>query len=514
MSDRQTTGRGLTADEVLIGLLNHGLFAEKLPPCFSSQGLSALIPDSLLKIGTEKDGKKLGKLIAQQTRGHVRYQAMRDVNIPRHMGIPHPQSYVGQCLAIRRCWNKIKRHCGKPKHPVSRIFVRQTGHGRIFEMSYKGAERFENEEHELGFLTAARFVVHADISTCFPSIYTHSIPWALHGKKKAKTSRGDLALEGNVLDKATQALSDSQTNGLLIGPHSSNILSEIVLTAVDTALLKSGYSSVHRHIDDYRYYARNHEDAENFLRDLGLALREFALALNEKKTRILSLPRPQTEHWIREMNAFAFPDGEIRHSTVRSFLDLALHLAQQSGTSAVLNYAIKMLPPRLNERARRLFTLEAANLALAYPYLAPLMDEYVFGRHPHPGLAAVIARFVGELTAIGTQRVYPDAIAQALYLAIKHNITLPQSEAELRKIVNIDDCICDVLLLEYAVRRSLSKVSSAITKRAKNLKGLDPRDQDAFWPLIYRVWSDADLRGNGQDFLADLKNTGFEFVRF
>lgn len=514
MTARQTTGRGLSADEAFIGLLDHGLFAEKLPPCFSSEGLAAVVPKALKKITTEQDEKKLGKLLVKQTRGHVRYQVMRDVNIPRHMGIPHPQSYTAQCLAIHRCWDKTKRHCAKPKEPISRIFVRKTTHDRVFEMSYKGAERFEIEEQELGFLTGARFVVQADISTCFPSIYTHSLPWALHGKRKSKTSRGDLSLPGNILDKATQILRDSQTNGLLIGPHSSNVLSEIVLTSVDEALLKKGYQRLNRHIDDYRYYARSHEDGENFLRDLGLALREFELSLNEKKTRILPLPRPQTEYWVRELNSFAFPDGDIRFGTVRNFLDLALHLAQETGTSAVLNYAIKMLPSRLNERARRLFTLEAVNLALAYPYLAPLLNEHVFAKHPHPDLVDAIAQFVDELLTIGIQRLYPDAVAHALYLSIKHGVTLMKSEAELNKVIKLDDCICDVLLLEYAKRKSLSKIRTAVKKRADNLKGLVAREQDAYWPLIYQVWPESDLRGNGQAFLADLKKTAFQFVKF
>lgn len=283
---------------------------------------------------------------------------------------------------------------------------------------------------------------------------------------------------------------------------------------MDEALLKKGYQRLNRHIDDYRYYARNHEEAENFVRDLGLALREFELSLNEKKTRILSLPRPQTEYWVRELNCFEFPDGDIRFGTVRNFLDLALHLSQEAGTSAVLNYAIKMLPARLNERARRLFTVEAVNLALAYPYLAPLLDEHVFAKHPHPGLPALIAQFVGELMTIGIRRIYPDAIAHAFHLAIKHNVTLPQSEAELNKVIKLDDCICDVLLLEYANRKSLGKIRTAVKKRADNLKGLDAREQDAFWPLIYQVWSEADLRGNGQQFLADLKEAAFQFVRF
>ena len=514
MSHRETTGAGLDADSAFVGLVDFGLFAEKVPPCFTSEGLAASLPAAMEKVAYETDSEKLGKLIAKQTRGYIRYQTLRDTNIPRQLGIPHPQSYFAQCNAIWRCWESIKKHCAKPAQPISRIFVRDTGTDRVFVMNYKGQERFEVEEQEINFATGACYVVHADISTCFPSIYTHSIPWALHGRKKAKKARGDLSLEGNILDKATQAVRDGQTNGLLIGPHASNIIAELVLTSVDSALLKRGHTRLTRHIDDYRFYARTHEQAENFIRDLGMALREYELSLNEKKTKILPLPRPQVENWVRELNDYQFSPGPIRFSAVRSFLDLALDLAQRAGTSATLNYAIKMVPARLNERAKRLFVAEAVNLALSYPYLAPLLGKHVFTKHKHEGIESYINTFSTELLQIGIRRIYPDAIAHALFYAIQHDLTLPISEALLKRVVTIDDCICDVLLLEYAKRRKLKKLAQAVTKRANNLKGLEPRDQDAFWLLIYQVWTVAELRGNGHDLLGDIKASKFSFMRF
>ena len=468
----------------------------------------------MAKIVVEANLDKLGKQIAKQSRGFMRYQALRDINIPRHLGIPHPQSHLAQCLAIKRCWEQIKKHCAKPAQPVSRIFVRYTGTDRVFVMSYKGAERLEVEEQEINFATGASYVVHADVSTCFPSIYTHSIPWAMHGRKKAKKARGDLSLAGNILDKATQAVRDSQTNGLLIGPHTSNIIAELVLTSTDSTLLKLGHRKITRHIDDYRFYARTHEEAEDFIRDLGMSLREFELSLNEKKNKILTLPRPQVENWVRELGDFQWPSGLLRYATVRSFLDLALDLAQRSGTSATLNYALKMVPARLNGRAKRLFVSEAVNLALSYPYLAPLLGDHVFAKHPQPGLKAIISTFATELIQIGIRRIYPDAIAHALYYAIKHGVILNVTEAQLRRILPIDDCICDVLLLDYSTRQSLTKLAGSIKTRANNLKGLDSRDQDTFWLLIYQVWSVAELKGNGHELLGDLKQKNFNFVRF
>lgn len=514
MSHRQTTGSGLSAESAFIGLVDFGLFAEKMPACFTSKGLAERVPLAMKDIISQNDGKKLKRHLDKRTRGFVRYQTLRDVNIPRHMGIPHPESYLAQCLAIKRCWNQITKHCAKPEQPVSRIFVRATGRDRVFEMNYRGAERFEMEEKEITFGTGATYVVHADISSCFPSIYSHTIPWALHGRAKAKAARSDLSLEGNILDKATQCVRDGQTNGLLIGPHTSNIIAELVLTSVDAVLLKKGYERVTRHIDDYRFYAVSHKQAEDFIRELGMALREFELCLNEKKTHILPLPRPNMENWVRELNDYRFPEDVVRYSAVRSFLDLALDLAKRAGTSAPLNYAMKSIPQRLNDRAKRLVVMEQVNLALSYPYLAPLLEEHVFVKHNYEGIESAINIFASELLKTGIQRIYPDAIAHALFYAIKHDLTLSVEEELLVRAVTINDCICDVLLLEYAQRRNLKILARAVEEFADSLKGLEKSDRDAFWLLIYRAWTPAELKENGQELLSDLKDNMFSFVRF
>jgi hypothetical protein len=510
---RQTTGRDLSAEAAFTGLTDFGLFAEKMPPCFTSEGLSNQVSTALAIIETETNSNKLRNLLDKVTHSQIRYQSLRDINIPRHLAIPHPESYLAHCLVIKRCWRKIKTHCAKPSKPVSRIFVRQTGEDRIFKMNYKGSERFEVEEEEIGYQTGATHMVKADISKCFPSIYTHSIPWAIHGKATAKKNR-DLMLEGNLLDRSCQILADSQTNGLAIGPHSSNVISEIILTKIDTTLLKKGYARFTRHIDDYTFYARSHQEAERFVRDLNLALREYELYLNEKKTQIVNLPQPASASWVNELSQFTFPDGEIRFSTLRSFLDLALELTHTHGTSAVLNYAIKMIPKRLNDRAKRLFTLEATNLCLAYPYLAPIMEESVFARHRNPNTDDLISTLANELINTGIEKIHPDSIAHALYLAIEYDFNINLSEDELKAIIMIDDCLGNVLLWEYANRKNLSKVKGWLRTRANNLKSQEKQDHDAQWLLIYTIWSESDLRGNGQNFLADLKRQNFEFTKF
>ncbi|MYB67643.1 MAG: RNA-directed DNA polymerase [Gemmatimonadetes bacterium] len=515
MVRRQTTGLGLSEDDAFVGLVDYGLFSEKLPPCFTSEGLSDHVPNILLKLTTENDEKKLDKLLKNREHDFIRYEPLREVKSPRQIGVSHPESHIVQCLALKRHWAKIKRHCAKPETPVSRVFVRKMSSKRVFRMNYKGKEYPENEESDIRQMTGAYYVARTDISNCFPSIYTHSIPWALHGRSKSKKNRSVL-VEGNLLDKVTQVTRDGQTNGLLIGPHPSNVVSEIILTRIDHEMIQKGYRRFHRYIDDYTFYAKTHDEAEKFIHDLGMQLREYELVLNGSKTEILPMPLPIKEDWVRELNSFRLPvkGATLHFGTIRSLLDLALKLAHGAETYAVLNYAIKMVPQTLNSRAKRLFVQESINLALLYPYLAPILDEHVFDKHRYDGIEKVILDFTEHLIAIGIQRIFPDAIAHALYYSLKHNLQLTTPEDKLQEAIEIDDCLSNVLLLEYAKRYRVKSIRDAIRRHADKLKGMESREKDRFWLLIYQVWREKTLRDEGQSFLAELKRNRFGFISF
>ena len=523
-----STKEKLSPEDVLAGLLDHGLFAEKIPPCFTTVGLAEFVSGSMGTLLNETNEKKLKDAVSACSHDYMRYEALRDSNIPRHMGVPHPEAYGLQALAISKHWQAIATHCNRPAPTFSRIHVRHIGDGRIFEMNYKGAERFRLEEDEQKWVAGAQYVVEADIATCFPSIYTHSIPWALDGKSAAKKSGSLTKLAGNLLDKCTQNTRDRQTNGLLIGPHASNIISEIILTQIDADLQAKGHIKIKRHVDDYRFYASTYEDAEKFIKDLGLALRAYEMSLNEKKTKIVPLPSPSEADWVLVLNRHPLPkDQELKFSEIRSFLDRALTCAQAIGKSTPLNYAIKVLakshsknnpgdsdetPPRkFSLRAKRMYAQEAMNLALAYPYLAPMLDENVFTPYWHSDLKDKIAEFATALVQLGLRKLYPDAISHAIFLSLKYDFVIGLKDDQFKEVVKLDDCIANVLLLEYAKVREREKLEKAVIRRANELKTADQRDRDKHWLLIYQVWSEVELEGRDQGFLAQLKGKGFQF---
>ncbi|MCE2887486.1 MAG: RNA-directed DNA polymerase [Pseudanabaena sp.] len=65
-----------------------------------------------------------------------------------------------------------------------------------------------------------KYLIKTDIKNFYPSIYTHSIPWALHDKAviRQPNKRNDYEFIGNRLDKLFQNANDGCTNGIPIGP--------------------------------------------------------------------------------------------------------------------------------------------------------------------------------------------------------------------------------------------------------------------------------------------------------
>ena len=109
------------------------------------------------------------------------------------------------------------------------------------------------------------------------------------------------------------------------------------------------------------------------------------------------------------------------------------------------------------------------------------------------------------------RKLYPDTIAQAVFLALKYDFALSSDELDLCEAIKLDDCIANVLLLEYAKRRKLAAIVTAIEARADELKTAEPRERDKQWLLIYQVWSVSELKKRGQGFLGELKSKDFKF---
>lgn len=492
-------------DFVFEALLGHGMFHETLPPCFTSKMFFECI----------------NKAASQRSfRNHapIGYRASRSINIPRLISIPHPESYWHLCRFIREHWRKINEHIGQPKIKTGYCHVRKMqDKNHIFEIgNYPPIER-KKEDAGSGYALGCKYVVKADISNFFPSIYSHSIPWAIDGKNESKQnhSRG-VETWADCLDKVSRSLKSAETNGLLIGPHTSNIISEIILTKIDSLLQEKGHKKIIRHIDDYVYYAKDEKDANEFLMILDVYLKEFELHLNPRKTEIVSLSEFHTPHWRNKLFQFKFPESKIiGFSSINSYIDYALEIAGELGDYAILKYAIMVVSDKkLSPRAKKLYIEKILSLSLHYPYLLQVLETHVFkkfaNREPD-----CFKGFLKYQLEIALQHGFTDALAFVFYYAIRYKVKMALiNENIVGKIVNLNDCISMTLAYEY-MKSIRSRHINHLEEKAREINKIydpkNPREVDQFWLFLYQVLGESELK---DQFLRKLKKHQVEFVKF
>ncbi|MDB9797512.1 RNA-directed DNA polymerase [Pseudomonadales bacterium] len=144
------------------------------------------------------------------------------------------------------------------------------------------------EQCSLKYSLEFSHVLHTDVTDCYGSLYTHSIPWALHGMEEAKQNRHANSLLGNKIDSHIQAGRYGQTNGISQGSVLMDFVAEIVLGYVDLEisheLQDQGDFRVLRYRHDYRIFASSDDRAEKILKIISDKLRAVGMRLGVSKT--------------------------------------------------------------------------------------------------------------------------------------------------------------------------------------------------------------------------------------
>lgn len=166
------------------------------------------------------------------------------------------------------------------------------------------------------------FLYKFDVSKCFSSIYSHSISWAILGKKFSKEILGkDRETFGAAFDKLLMDLNYNETNGIVIGPEFSRIFAEIILQSIDLMVLncidKHGFRhkrdyEIFRYVDDYFLFCNDEQTKEVIVKEFRLALQEYKLYLNDEKS--IKYEKPLiTEITIAKEQIVAFLSKYIKY---------------------------------------------------------------------------------------------------------------------------------------------------------------------------------------------------------
>ena len=485
---------------LLEGLIGQGLFSEKLPPIFSSESFYNLL---------KKEFFDKGKPLPFNVRNgcdYVRYESVRNINVPRQLSIPNPFAYAKLCKIIADNWDKLKvffkEKTKNHEFKISRIHIRKLTNTRcLFKMNYKNF--FMDNDPTLNLLIGKRFVVKTDISNCFPSIYSHSIPWAIKGRGVSKNNKNHWS---DKIDEAVRLIKYKESDGLLIGPHVSNLISEIILCTVDDELYKKGYHFI-RNIDDYECFVETFEKGEKFLLDLSKELRKYNLSLNLKKTTLTELPLTTVENWISQLNShiLILEKDKVKSPFLRNFWNFVVNLFKDNNyNSAILNYAIKMISTKkLNKYALEYHLKTVHHLVLLYPYLVGLLDEFLFTPFVQNEVS-IIKTFANDIFRNGKAKNLFESMSYALFFALKYNFKIEEDDlfaiAEESK-----DAV--LMLLCYLFDKKNNNSITKYERLAENIKG--EGEEDKYWIFTYEVLSQAKLDGNYKF----IKKEGISFVK-
>lgn len=147
-------------------------------------------------------------------------------------------------------------------------------------------------------------MAHIDIMKFFPSIYTHTISWAVRGKSETKKLLYKINRDNSFtaqFDKLMQYMNYNETNGIPIGPELSRIFSEIIMQRIDCSIenrmsngenkyLHSSDYQCCRYIDDFYVFYNDDSLINKFIEITKDELEQYRLFFNQEKFKISNRP--------------------------------------------------------------------------------------------------------------------------------------------------------------------------------------------------------------------------------
>jgi hypothetical protein len=348
--------------------------------------------------------------------------------------------------------------------------------------------------------SSARFVLKADLSRFYHTLYTHTVPWALHSKSVAKARKSDRTLAGNVIDAAVRNTQDQQTLGIPVGPETSDLIAEVIGAAIDEQLQNSIPNLVGiRYVDDFHLYFATRAEAEEALAALIAAAKEFELEVNQTKTEIIELPESLEPRWKTELRSFVIKT-EVQHLDLMGFFSRAFELANVFPGHNVLKYAVARSSG---------VTVETDNWALyesflltslvGEPALFPVLAQ-VLTKYRDLGYPVDLDKLANTLWAICRYHCrfrQGFEVAWALWLAKLFQLIVPDEVSS--EIATLDDPVVAIVALDLHENGFVPNLDTS--KWNNNMTGDDL--YSASWILAYeariRNWLPSK---NGDDYIA------------
>jgi hypothetical protein len=427
-------------------LCERGYLPEELPPPFSSTTFGALVATGW------------SPSIPPNSCA-VRHNLFRWGSLRRQLNIPNPLAFVALAREVEQRWVQLQ-----PILALSRWSLTQP-----IASAYRAVQR--RSDHRVLLLAKAssragnRYSLRADISRFYQSIYTHTLEWAVHTKAVVKANRAlpqaqQQNLWGKALDARHRDLQEKQSVGIPIGPDTSLVAAEVLLSRVDDVLAQRVNCRGYRYLDDYEFSFPTLAAAEFALSALQAALAEYELALNPSKTGIFELPAPLEPPWTRTLRRIKVRrSGSGQRFDFVDLFDAAYELRQNVPETHVLRFAmgqvrhVTCLPQNWAVVQALLLQTMAVEPGVIREVLSELLRYRALGR---PLATARIGETLSHVVASHAELDHGSEVAWALWAHVQ--LSIPVDESELAAAEAMSDPVVALITLDAAFRGLTSRM--------------------------------------------------------
>lgn len=324
-------------DMFISQMWRYGYFADQIPPCFSSDAFANSCDKLVKSVGQSYMTSPVSLSIYKSK------VSRRTVSVPNPYAFAHTvekmRQYKKDILRFAKSTNSespitfIRSYNGLNEKVINSGIARLRLHAR--------SDYISNLRERIVAAMGHRYRLSLDVSNFYDSLYTHSIAWAICGKDAAKKMFSDKKSRTNdyrvadELDRSTRNQKSQETHGILTGPFTSRIVSEIVMAAIDKELRDAGYL-FKRYVDDYKFYFRSEYKAHGAIVKVADILGKYNLAINQSKIEIEEYPF-DLESQMKLKLETALSENGVYGALVEAG---RLHLAGEKGA---YKYALRML---------------------------------------------------------------------------------------------------------------------------------------------------------------------------
>lgn len=479
-------------------IVMHGFFAEQIPACFSSTQLATKIKLILPKIDCTYSQTKKSK---KNTTTPVDLSTYKNDISRRILSVPNPEAFLRLVKLISENWATLKKMAFSENSLSPITYIRSyRGDFSIEEINSENireAHKVKSDfiegikdciSNSLGF----QYRLQVDIANCYNSIYTHSVAWAICGKEQAKTY---MRLKSPITLKNSYELADSldafirfqknnETNGIVVGPFTSRIFSEIILSAIDKQLRDKGFI-FRRYVDDYKFYFRSEFQAEDGVQKIEKILNQYNLNLNLSKTKIQRFP-----YEILSNMKDAYADC-LKKDGIFGVLNAASSF-YSSGEKGAYKYALKYInKTKLNAETFNLVFPMLVNIMLLDPKYGKYVISFLKRNRSNINIDRLSNIANNELNQSLIQELQQESL---LFLHLIHDIRLSIKAQNIINILKSDNDFAIIIALDIwshhksLVKRTKSEatlINSSIKDLVNELIGesyTGPR-----WLLLYEI---------------------------